>query len=203
MNLGPIKRQSALESWYGISPKCPEEVYLTPGSEFWAECADRRARAGLISALIAIVVVTIIIIAALYMYDHGPLVLGLAGAVGVVLIGRLIFNTSLTKASEEAYHMDAIERIKFNHNINNETESELVDDKYGKRRVWKEEVFEKIKDMKEELRKDMRDRGAEKGKSTSISMSQGNSGSATAPTAASAQDWKAEGVKGLFSLFKK
>ena len=61
MSYGKVRTPGVIETYF-VDPECPDDMYMTPDSKFWASCAAQQAKASFYPKAIGIVVVLIIVL---------------------------------------------------------------------------------------------------------------------------------------------
>lgn len=168
MSYGNVRSPGVIEAYY-VDPECPDDMYMTPDSKFWASCAGQKAKANLIQTVIAITVILIILLTILFLVGASGWFSGIALFIGLALIGLSAFNMITSERVAEKMHREAMMGLATSWGMDYNTSFE---EKNG-RKVWKSDALEKFNKIREERRQQII---AEKQVATQINMGQGGPG---------------------------
>lgn len=165
MSYGNVRDVGVVEAYY-VDSDCPDDMYMTPDSKFWASCAGQKAKASFIQTVIAIIVILIILLTILFLVGASGWYSGIALFIGLALIGFSAFNMITAERVAETMHREAMMGLATSWGMDYNTSFE---EKNG-RKVWKPEALEKFNKIREERRQQII---AEKQVATQISVNGG------------------------------
>jgi hypothetical protein len=190
MSYGKVRTPGVIEAYY-VDPECPDDMYMTPDSKFWASCAGQQSKASFYPAIVGIIIVLLIILTVMYLFGVGGLGMGITFFVGLGIIGYSAFYFMTAEKIAETMHREAMMSLETNWSIDYDSAWEEKDG----RRVWKEDIGEKLRTARDERRQQII---AEKAVATQISMSQGGPGGSAA-SASNPETFTGEIGKGIGS----
>ena len=165
MSYGNVRSPGVIEAYY-VDPDCPDDMYMTPDSKFWASCAGQKSKASFIQTIVAITIILIIVLTILLFAGASGWYSGIVLFIGLAIIGFSAFNMITAERIAETMHREAMMSLSTLWGMDYNTSFE---EKNG-RKVWKPDAFNKIR---EERRQQII---AEK-PATQINMGQGPGGS--------------------------
>ena len=194
MSYGNVRDVGVIEAYY-VDPECPDDMYMTPDSKFWASCASQKSKASFITTVIAIVIILIIMLTVLYLLGGSGWYSGIAVFIGLAIIGFSAFNMLTAGRVAETMHREAMMSLAttWGMDYNNSFE-----EKNG-RRIWKQDALEKFNKIREERRQQII---AEKAVASQINMTQGGPGGSAAQSATFGSKVGEKVGEGLGDLFK-
>lgn len=204
MSYGNVRDVGVVEAYY-VDPDCPDDMYMTPDSKFWASCAGQKSKANFIQTIVAITIILIILLTILLFAGATTLFLGIALFIGLAIIGYSAFNMVTAERRAETMHREAMMSLSTSWGMDYNTS--FVEDKNG-RQVWKPDALEKFTKIRAERRAE---KVAEKDVATRISVNGGPGGSAAPPppptfgseVGAGVGAALRESIKGFFSRSEK